>query len=45
MPFGWQTEKALKKWTQIFGENKVKMLQEFNKYDQLASKKINLEKI
>ena len=43
LPFGWKTDKALKKWTQIFGTDKVNKLLEFNTYDEFATKKINLK--
>ena len=38
MPFDWKTEKAIKKWTAIFGEENVELLKTFNSYDEFASK-------
>ena len=38
MPFDWKTEKAIKKWTAIFGEKNIELLKTFNNYDEFASK-------
>lgn len=34
LPFGWITDKAKKKWKNIFGEEKFKMLMDFNECDK-----------
>lgn len=36
MPFGWESDKAKRKWQRIFGEKKYKMLVDFNKCDKEA---------
>ena len=40
MPFGWKTDKALDKWTRIFGKEEVIRLCLFNEFDKNSAKKV-----